>query len=254
MLVIRSFLFSIIYTLSAIVFSVIGVLLWPLPFQWRYPVVSRWAVWNLTWLRWICGVHFEVEGREKIPDEPCVILCKHQSAWETLALQAVFPPQVWVLKRELLWIPFFGWGLASLNPIAIDRKAGRKALEQVIEQGKQRLKNGAWVVVFPEGTRMPIGTMGRFGVGGARLALTADVPILPVAHNAAGCWPKRGFIKQPGVIKMVIGDKIMAEEGQSATVINHQVFEWMSQAMLQLEQDASLQCVNPTKGEECGES
>jgi 1-acyl-sn-glycerol-3-phosphate acyltransferase len=242
MLAIRSFLFSIIYTLSAIVFSVIAVLLWPLPFHWRYPVVSRWAVWNLTCLRWICGVRFEVEGQENIPDEPCVILCKHQSAWETLALQAVFPPQVWVLKRELLWLPFFGWGLASLNPIAIDRKAGRKALDQVIDQGKQRLKSGAWVVVFPEGTRMPVGVMGRFGVGGARLALAAEVPIVPVAHNAATCWPKRGFIKQPGVIKMVIGDKIVAE-GQSATAINHQVFEWMSEAMLQLEQDATLQRV-----------
>lgn len=252
MQLIRSFLFSIVYALSAVIFSLLGVLLWPLPFSWRYPVVSRWAVWNLVCLRWICGVHFEVEGTENIPDQACVILCKHQSAWETLALQAVFPPQVWVLKRELLWLPFFGWGLASLNPIAIDRKAGRKALDQVIDQGKQRLSRGLWVVVFPEGTRMPSGKMGRFGMGGARLAHAANVPIVPVAHNAASCWPKRGFIKTAGVIKMVIGEPIYRQE-KSATMVNQQVFEWMSETMQRLEQQRNT-AFKLTKGEECSES
>ncbi|MDT8311035.1 MAG: lysophospholipid acyltransferase family protein, partial [Methylophaga sp.] len=136
--------------------------------------------------------------------------------------------------RELLWLPFFGWGLASLNPIAIDRKAGRKALAQVIEQGKERLASGAWVVVFPEGTRMPVGTLGRFGIGGARLAVEAGVPVVPVAHNAGHLWPKRGFLKKPGVIKMQIGAKITTQ-GQSAASINQQAESWMAEAMTQLE-------------------
>ncbi|MCX4189524.1 lysophospholipid acyltransferase family protein [Methylophaga sp. OBS3] len=234
MIWLRSSLFFFIYSISAIIFSLLAVLVWPLPFRIRYGVVSRWAVWNIWTLKVICGTRLEVEGRELIPDEPCVILCKHQSAWETLALQAVFPPQVWVLKRELLWIPFFGWGLASMKPIAIDRKAGRKALAQVVEQGKARLDSGAWVVVFPEGTRMPVGTQGRFGIGGARLAVDASVPVVPVAHNAGHFWPKRGFLKKPGVIKMQIGAKIPTQ-GQSAASINQQVESWMSEAMTSLE-------------------
>jgi 1-acyl-sn-glycerol-3-phosphate acyltransferase len=247
----RSFIFMIVYALTAILFSVIGVLIWPiLPFKQRYWVVSRWAVMNIWLLKVICGLKLEVEGRENIPTEPCVILCKHQSAWETLALQAVFPAQVWVLKRELLWIPFFGWGLASLRPIAIDRNAGRQALNQVIEQGKERLQSGAMVVVFPEGTRLPPGTMGRFGIGGARLAVDAGVPVVPVAHNAGSFWAKRGFLKRPGVIKMVIGAKISTQD-LSATAVNQQAYDWMTSSMTQLEGKTPVQF---NKGEQRGES
>lgn len=234
MLFIRSFVFSVLHITTAVIFSSLGVFLWPLPFKWRYAIVSRWAVSNLWLLDKICHIRHEIEGLDKIPDEPCVILCKHQSSWETLALQAVFPPQVWVLKRELLWIPFFGWGLASLNPIAIDRKAGRKALKQVIDQGQQRLQSGAWVVVFPEGTRVASGEMGRFGIGGARLAVDTGYPVIPVAHNAGMVWPKHGFIKSPGVIKLVIGDKITTQD-KTAAEINQQVFDWMETVMTRLE-------------------
>ncbi|HAO25385.1 MULTISPECIES: lysophospholipid acyltransferase family protein [unclassified Methylophaga] len=246
----RSFIFLIIYATTAILFSVVGVLIWPLPFKQRYWVVSRWAVMNIWLLKIICGLKLEVEGRENIPNEPCVVLCKHQSAWETLALQAVFPPQVWVLKRELLWIPFFGWGLASLRPIAIDRNAGRQALNQVIEQGKERLQSGAMVVVFPEGTRLPPGTIGRFGIGGARLAVDAGVPVVPVAHNAGSFWAKSGFLKRPGVIRMVIGAKIDTQV-LSATAVNQQVYDWMALTMTQLEGSAPVQF---NKGEQRGES
>lgn len=246
-----SFIFLMVYSLTAILFSVIGVLIWPiLTFKKRYWVVSRWAVMNIWLLKVICGLRLEVEGRENIPTEPCVVLCKHQSAWETLALQAVFPAQVWVLKRELLWIPFFGWGLASLRPIAIDRNAGRQALNQVIEQGKERLQSGATVVVFPEGTRLPPGTMGRFGIGGARLAVDAAVPVVPVAHNAGSFWAKRGFLKRPGVIKMVIGAKIDTHD-LSATAVNQQAYDWMTITMAQLEGKTPVQF---TKGEQRGES
>jgi 1-acyl-sn-glycerol-3-phosphate acyltransferase len=234
MIRLRSLLFFVIYALSAVIFSCIGVLLWPLPFKWRYAVVSQWAKSNIWLLAKICDVHLEVEGKEHIGDEPAVIICKHQSAWETLALQAVFPPQVWVLKRELLWIPFFGWGLASLNPIAINRQAGRKALSQVIEQGLDRLSSGAWVVVFPEGTRVAPGYMRKFGIGGARLAVDTGYPVIPVAHDAGKCWPKRGFLKIPGTIKMVIGEKIDSQ-GQDAAALNQHLFNWMEQQMTVLE-------------------
>jgi len=234
MIYIRSILFFILHSVSAVLFSCIGVLLWPLPFKWRYAVVSQWAKKNIWLLAKICDVHLEVEGKHNIGEEPAVIICKHQSAWETLALQAVFPPQVWVLKRELFWIPFFGWGLASLNPIAIDRKAGRKALTQVIEQGLDRLSSGAWVVVFPEGTRIEKGYIGRFGIGGARLAVETGYPVIPVAHDAGKAWPKHGFLKYPGVIKMVIGEKI-SSNNIAAGDLNQQLFDWMESQMTQLE-------------------
>lgn len=240
MTLLRSLVFFVIYTVTAVLFSCLGVILWPLPFKWRYAVISQWAKTNIWLLAKICDLHLEVEGKEHIGQEPAVIICKHQSAWETLALQAVFPPQVWVLKRELLWIPFFGWGLASLNPIAIDRKAGRRALGQVIEQGLDRLSSGAWVVVFPEGTRVAPGYMGKFGIGGVRLAVDTGYPVIPVAHNAGHYWPKRGFIKKPGTIKMVIGEKIETR-GVEAGALNQQLFEWMQQQMTRLEGKKPLQ-------------
>jgi 1-acyl-sn-glycerol-3-phosphate acyltransferase len=240
MIYLRSTLYFIIYAATAVLFSLLGILLWPLPFKWRYAVVSQWAKTNIWLLAKICDVHLDVEGMEHIGSEPAVIICKHQSAWETLALQAVFPPQVWVLKRELLWIPFFGWGLASLNPIAIDRKAGRKALSQVIEQGMDRLSSGAWVVVFPEGTRVAPGHMKKFGIGGARLAVDTGYPVIPVAHDAGKCWPKRGFLKQPGTIKMLIGEKIDTQ-GLQAADLNQQLYDWMEQEMTQLEGKKPIQ-------------
>ena len=238
MLFTRSLLFAALHFLSVIFFSIFALILWPLPFQWRYKLVSQWAVFNLWLLKVICGIRYEVEGGENIPDEPCIIMCKHQSSWETLALQALFPPQVWVLKRELLWIPFFGWGLASLKPIAIDRRAGRKALNQIIEQGRKRLDSGAWVVIFPEGTRIPSGQIGEFGMGGAFLAAKTGYSIIPVAHNAGKAWPKNGFLKYPGVIKLVIGNKIVIDENmKKVSDINKQVYQWIESQMTRLEGD-----------------
>jgi len=234
MLFIRSLIFAVLHALTAVIFSLLGVLSLPFPFKLRYKVISQWALSNLWLLEKICGIRYQVQGMEHIPDHPCVIMCKHQSTWETLALQALFPPQVWVLKRELLWIPFFGWGLAALNPIAIDRSAGRKALQQVIDQGKDRLASGAWVVIFPEGTRIPSGVMGKFGIGGARLAVDSMTPVLPVAHNAGQYWPRHGFIKTPGVINVVIGAKISVD-GKSAADVNKEAYDWIEHQMCQLE-------------------
>jgi len=234
MLFIRSLLFSCLQLITTVIFSALGILLLPFSFSLRYKVISKWAQLNLWLLKVICGINHKVEGLENIPDEPCIIMCKHQSAWETLALQAVFPQQVWVLKRELLWIPFFGWGLAALNPIAIDRSAGRKALSQIIEQGIQRLARGSFIVIFPEGTRVAPGQMGRFGIGGAKLAVDANTNVIPVAHDAGKAWKKNSFIKVPAEIKMIIGEKIKVQD-RTASDVNTQVYEWMETQMTQLE-------------------
>jgi 1-acyl-sn-glycerol-3-phosphate acyltransferase len=163
-----------------------------------------------------------------------VILAKHQSAWETIAFQQIFPPQTWVLKRELLWIPLFGWALALLRPIAIDRGAGRVAIEQVIEQGRERLQSGIWVVVFPEGTRVAPGTRRRYGIGGAALAAASGYPVVPVAHNAGSFWPRRGFRKRPGMIRVVIGP-VIDSHGKTAEEIRRQAEEWIENTMAGLE-------------------
>ncbi|WP_232085952.1 lysophospholipid acyltransferase family protein [Candidatus Nitrosacidococcus tergens] len=233
-LFLRSFIFSIGQIISTIVFAFGGVCLAPFPFAWRYNFLIRWGRFNFWWLKKVCNLDFRVQGSEPIPLGPAIVFCKHQSAWETIALQRIFPPQIWVLRKSLLWIPFFGWGLALLDPIAIDRKAGRKALNQIIEQGKQRLKAGRWVVIFPEGTRMPPGEMGKFRIGGASLAQATGYPVIPVAHNAGYFWPKRGFIKYPGTIDVIIGPMIETKE-KTADEINQDAYSWVAEAMKSIE-------------------
>ena len=159
----------------------------------RFRVISWWSKIMLFIARHACGLDYRVEGRENLPAQPCVILSKHQSAWETLAFQTVFPPQVHVLKRELLWIPFFGWGLAMMSPIAIDRAKGRTALRQLARLGKERIAQGFWVVIFPEGTRVTPGTQRKYQSGGAWLAVQTGAPVVPVAHNAGVLHQRRDF-------------------------------------------------------------
>ncbi len=230
----RSTIFVFLHVVTAIIFALLAVLVLPFPFAIRYKVISQWAVLNLWLLKHICGVRYEVIGREHLSEQACVILCKHESSWETLALQAILPPQVWVLKRELLWIPFFGWALAALKPIAINRNAGKQSLQQIITQGTARLKQNLWVVVFPEGTRMPRSEMGRFGIGGARLAVESGYDIIPITHNAGKAWPKHGFMKKPGVITVIIGEAISVYD-KSAKQVNNQAYEWMRLQMKLLE-------------------
>ncbi|MEY3200941.1 MAG: hypothetical protein RIR70_491 [Pseudomonadota bacterium] len=228
--VLRSALFALLMGLITPPYSLIALLVRPASPLFRYRVITGWCK-LMTWLAWrVCGVRYRVEGREHMPATPAVILCKHQSAWETIALQGIFPPHVYVFKRELLSIPFFGWGLASLPMIAIDRGAGKGALAQVVEQGRERLAEGFWVVLFPEGTRVPPGKMARYKIGGAWLAAETGTPVLPVAHNAGECWPRNSFLKYPGEVVVSIGPPIHAE-GQSAEAINAAAQAWIEGQM-----------------------
>ena len=243
-LTVRSALFSLLFVTSIPVFAVLTLLCFPFSFRVRYAVATRWAHLNLWWLAHSCKVRYRVIGAENIPREASIIFSKHQSTWETLALQQIFPPQVWVVKRELLWLPFFGWGLAMLGSIAIDRKAGRKAIDQLVTQGRKRLNDGRWVVVFPEGTRIAPGKKGRYRIGGAVLGEQTGHPIVPVAHNAGEFWPKRGFIKQPGEIQVMVGPAITTQ-GRAAIDILKDAEQWIETAMLQIAEAKSAKTNEP---------
>ncbi|WP_455209327.1 lysophospholipid acyltransferase family protein [Kaarinaea lacus] len=209
------------------VFVLPGLLLYPFPYKIRYGFLSCWAKSVVWWLRIICNLRHEVINPENVPQGPAIIFCKHQSAWETIALQAIFPPQVWVLKHELIKVPIFGWALKMLESIAIDRGSGRKAVEQIVEQGKQRLDTGKWIVIFPEGTRVAPGQRKKFGIGGAVLAERTGYPIVLVAHNAGDFWRRRSLIKRPGVIKVVIGPTINPS-GKTADEIKNIAEQWIN--------------------------
>ena len=201
----RSALFSFGFITATCLWAPLVLLTFPFPHPKRYGFAVIWCRIVLFWLDFTCKIKHQVSGLENIPDQPVVVLSKHQSTWETLTLARLFSPQVWVLKRELLLIPFFGWGLAMLRPIAIDRQARRAAMKQIIAQGTSRLNAGCNVVVFPEGTRVQAGKRKRYGLGGILLAQQAGYPIVPVAHNAGLFWPRRAFLKRPGTIQLVIG-------------------------------------------------
>lgn len=226
MTALRSFLFAVGQWLAVLVWTPVSLAAWPLPPKPRARVIAVWSRFALWWLRVTCGIDHRVEGRERLPREPAVVLSKHQSAWETLAFQQIFPPQAWVLKRELLWIPFFGWGLAASRPVAIDRHAGRRALDEVVRQGRERLAQGLWVVVFPEGTRMAPAQRGHYNPGGAMLAVRAGVPVVPVALNSGDHWPRRSFLKRPGTITVVIGPPIDTRDRKPRDV-SRQAEEWI---------------------------
>ncbi len=226
MLAIRSLIFLLLQIIITPIFACLALLTFPFSPLTRYRFISLWAKMMLRLLKLVCGISHEVRGIENLPTQPCIVLCKHQSAWETLALQKIFPPQVWVLKRELLWIPFFGWALALTSPIAIKRSDGKGAIKQLLTQGKQRLAQGFCVVIFPEGTRIPYGQRGKYKIGGALLAASSGVPVIPVAHNAGRLWGRNAFSKHPGLITMSIGAPIETK-GLKADEINQRVEAWI---------------------------
>jgi len=236
-LFIRSSLFWLFMLTTGIIIGSLTVLTFPLPIDRRYRFASSWALLNLWALKRICKLDYRVSGREYIPGEGVVVLCKHQSTWETMMLQAVLPPVRWVLKRELLRIPFFGWGLAVLGPIAIDRSAGRKAVAQLVQQGGPILSAGNFVVVFPEGTRARPGEARKYRLGGAILAVETGHDVLPIAHNAGEFWPRHSFIKWPGVIDVCIGPKIDTRD-KTPELVTTEARDWIETQMHQISDPA----------------
>jgi 1-acyl-sn-glycerol-3-phosphate acyltransferase len=204
----RSLLFTTYMMASACLFGFVMALGFWLPYSAQFAIARCWARILLWVLERLCGLKYVVEGRERIPPGNHIVMSNHTSAWETIAQFLIFPPQVWVLKRELLWVPFVGWGLKLLRPIAINRGEGHRAVNQVIEQGKARLADGLWVIIFPEGTRVVAGKTGKFGVSGALLAIAAGKSVVPLSHNAGTFWRRRGFLKRPGTIRVIIGEPI----------------------------------------------
>lgn len=233
MLLGRSLLFSVGMIAATGVVALALVLSAARSFPQRYHISRYWSQFNLWWLQVVCRIDYQVSGVEHIPQRPVIVMAKHQSTWETMFLHQYLPPVAWVIKRELLWLPFFGWGLALLRPIAINRQAGVSAVKQVIRQGMEHLRQGQWVLIFPEGTRVAPGVRKRYGMGGAALAAHSGYPILPVALNAGEFWPRGGFLKRPGTVRVVFGP-LIESEGRSAQELNQQVEHWIETAMMEI--------------------
>ena len=233
MLVLRSLLFYIGQIISTILIAPIGVIAFPLDFKKRYYLITRWAVFNLWWLKLCCNIKYEIIGVDNIPEKPCIVMCKHQSAFETLALQRIFIPQVWILKKELLQIPIYGWGLASMQPIAINRNSTIKSFKQIADQGYDRLKKGYWVVIFPEGTRVAPNKKKKYLPGGGVLAEKSGSQVVPIAHNAGRLWPRNSMIKKPGLITIKIGP-VMESKNKTAKEITNNVENWIEKTVGEL--------------------
>jgi 1-acyl-sn-glycerol-3-phosphate acyltransferase len=219
MIGLRSALYLLLMLVVTPVFAALMIVCIPLGYRVEHALTRGWCKLMLGAARLLCGLRYQVLGVERWPPRAAVVLSKHQSAWETIFLNAFCPRPVFVIKRELVLVPFFGWGLAMIKPISIDRKAGRDALNQVIEQGTRRLRDGHWVVIFPEGTRVAPGEQKRYGIGGASLAVQAGAPVVPVAHNAGYFWARNAFTKRPGLITLSFGPAIATENRTAAEVI-----------------------------------
>jgi 1-acyl-sn-glycerol-3-phosphate acyltransferase len=211
-----------------------------LPFRHRFRLARVWGAVLLRVLKWCCRLDYRIEGAENIPADNHIALWKHSSSWETIAMAVVFPRQVWVLKRELTWIPFVGWGILQLHAIAINRKSGHSAVSQVVEQGKQRIAEGDWIMIFPEGTRMLPGQTRRYGVSGTLLAERTGRSIVPVAHNAGDFWPRRGLLKKSGTVRVVIGRPIPAA-GRDVRELNQEVQDWIEATVARLQVERSAE-------------
>jgi 1-acyl-sn-glycerol-3-phosphate acyltransferase len=230
-LFLRSLLFFFLMTVLTVVWSMACLLFAPFPYARRYYLTARWNVIVVWMAKVICGIRYEVKGFENFPDAPAVVLSKHQSAWETIFLLQMTPrPLAFVFKKSLTYIPFFGWGIALLRMIPIDRSKGRDAFAQVVVQGRKRLADGQWIIMFPEGTRIPVGQTGKYKNGGTRLAVETNTVVVPIAHNAGECWPKNSFIKKPGLITVSIGQPI-SPEGLDSSELMAKVENWIESEM-----------------------
>ncbi len=234
-LFIRSLLFSIYSLSSIIVYSFVCLLTFALPLRVRHRFIRAYMRTYFLMLRFICHIDYKVDGMDNIPkNRSGVILSKHQSTWETFFLPTIFHDPAVIAKRELLWIPFFGWGLAASDPIAIDRKNKSSAMQQIIEKGRRCLESGRFILVFPEGTRVPYGQVGHYRLGGASLAAATGYPVIPVAHNAGRFWPRRKFIKQPGTVRVVIGP-VIETQGLEAEQVLELTKSWIEGTMTRID-------------------
>jgi 1-acyl-sn-glycerol-3-phosphate acyltransferase len=234
-MLVRSTIFAIVVPVFTAFYSLICVASYPLPLRLRFKVVMGWTRSVVWLLKVVCHIDYHAVGYENIPlDRSGVIMSKHQSSWETFYLPYHFHETAIILKRELCWIPFFGWGMAVINPIAINRSEGSSAMAQVMTQGKKCLQDGRWILVFPEGTRIAPGHVGKYKLGGARLAVEAGSPIIPVAHNAGRFWSKRKFIKTPGTVQVVFGPVIETKDRTPEEVLE-QTKTWIENTMLQID-------------------
>jgi len=225
-LAIRATLFWICFMPILVLLAALLSLLFFAPLKLRMAVVHAWIASTLFCLRLFCGLGYEVEGRENIPDEGFIVMSRHSSTWETVAIQRFFRPMVWVVKRELTWIPFFGWALIALDAIALNRGTGRKAINQLVSESRVQMDRGRILMLFPEGTRVPPGTHKPFKIGGAIVSQQTGYSILPIAHNAGEFWPRHSWIKWPGTIRMVIG-KPIDPDGKTPEQIIREVEEWI---------------------------
>lgn len=237
----KQWLGSLVFTttmfVSVVIYGTFVLVLRLFGYRALYAGVRLWCRAMLSLLRWLCGLTWSVRGLDNLPEENTVILMKHSSSWETIAQFMLFPKQTWVLKRELIWAPILGWTIFLLKPISIDRKGGRSAVAQVVRIGRRRLDDGFWVVVFPEGTRVPAGETRRYGMSGTLLAQAAGRPVVPVAHNAGYFWPRRGLRKKPGTIEVVIGKPIETAD-RDAREINDEVQRWIEGEIAGMKHDS----------------
>jgi len=233
MQLIRSILFTTLFFIVTALYAVAVLLCFWIPNPRNYFFPQTWATVLLWLLKVICGLDYKVTGKENLPAGAHVAMWKHSSSWETVAQAIIFPPQAWVLKQELMWIPIVGWAVSLMKPIAINRGAGTAAVNRVLAQGKARLENGVWVLIFPEGTRVLEGETKKYGVSGALLASRAGCKVIPVAHNAGKFWPRRGWVKKPGIIRVAIGPPIDAA-GRDPRTINEDVRAWIEATLKSL--------------------
>lgn len=231
LLFLRSLLFVLITLLVTPVWACACFLAAPLPYNQRYYITSRWNVFIIWLAKVVCGIRYQFKGYENLPDQPVILLSKHQSAWETIFLLCTMPrPLVFVFKKELIYVPFFGWALGLLRMIPIDRSKGKDAFAHVVTQGRKRLAGGQWIIMFPEGTRIPVGQRGKYKGGGTRLAIETNTVVVPIAQNSGECWPKNSFIKKPGLVTVSIG-KPISPEGLSANELMQRVENWIESEM-----------------------
>src|SRR6266566_4252207 len=231
----RSLFFALFQLIVTPIYAILVLLAFWLPPVPRFKFITGWCWINLAAARLICGIRHRVLGRQNIPPRhaPHIVMSKHSSTWETLALNFLFPPLAFVAKKELLSIPFFGWAFTLASPITIDRKAGMDAMQQIAEQGRERLRQGFWIVIYPEGTRIRAGTRAKYKTGGARLAIELATPILPVAHNAGYLWPKGLFGKRPGTVTISFG-KPISPVGKDVTALIREVETWIETEVARL--------------------